>query len=235
MKTFLPVVLSAALLVLAQVSASKAADTNSMPCDLGPLADIPAVWALTPEKLEQLYPSPQGATRNPYFTWLTADHSRALFMRHRFTNVVIDLTILDKTIPVEEATVDFVGGKLNGISFSIYNRGDSGTVDLSELHRRSAKCNEALRRMLGVVPAPRHADPAQGLLAEGWTWISAQGMACLETNPELEKGKPEYMRMRLAPRDAKGAIAASMRERRGGTTLTELASSVKRNPAGDVW
>ena len=110
-----------------------------MPCDLGPLADIPTVWALTPEKLEQLFPAPQGATRNPYFTWLTADHSRAMFMRHRFTNVTIDLTILDKSVPVEEAVVDFVGGKLNGINFSIYNRGDSGTVDLAELRRRSAK------------------------------------------------------------------------------------------------
>lgn len=237
MKTFLPVVLGAALLLLAPVSTSQAAAavTDTLACDLAPLTDIPAVWALTPEKLEQLYPAPQGASRNPFFTWLTADHSRALFMRHRFTNLTIDLTILDKSVPVEEATVDFVGGKLNGISFSIYNRGDSGTVELSELHRRSAKCNEALRRMLGVVPAPRHADPAQGLLAEGWTWISQQGMACLETNPELEKGKAEYMRMRLAPRDARGAIAASMRERRGGSTLTELAGAVKRNPAGDVW
>jgi len=234
MKTFLPAVLGAALMVLAHVPASKAAE-NTMPCDLGPLTNIPTVWALTPDKLEQLYPSPQGAARNPFFTWLTADHSRAVFMRHRFTNVTIDLTILDKTIPVEEATVDFVGGKLNGISFSIYNRGDSGTVDLAELQRRSAKCNEALRKSLGVVPSPRHADPAQGLLTEGWTWISAQGMACLEYNPELEHGKPEYLRMRLAPRDARGAIAASMRERRGGSTLSELAGSVKRNPQGDMW
>jgi hypothetical protein len=233
MKTFLSPVLGAALVFLAHVSAVNAADT--MPCDLGPLLDIPAVWALTPDKLEQLFPNPPGAKRNPFYAWLTSDRSRALFMRHRFTNLTVDLTILDKTIPIEEAVVDFQGGKLNGITFSIYNRGDSGSVELQELQRRSTKCNEALRKSLGVVPAPRRADPAQGLLAQGWTWISPQGMACLEYNPELERGKAEYLRMRIAPRDAKGAIAASMRERRGGTTLSELVASVKRNPQGDVW
>jgi len=231
-------VLDAALMFFACVSSTCAADskaTDSMPCDLGPLTDIPAVWALTPDKLDALYPRPQGANINPFYTWLTSDHSRALFMRHRFSNMTIDTTIFSKTVPVEEAVVDFVDGKLNGITFSIYNRGDSGTVDLGELNRRLAACNGALRTSLGVVPAPRHADPAQGLLAEGWTWISAQGMACIEYNPEMVKSRPEYLRMRLAPRDAKGAIAASMREHRGGSTLTELAASVKRNPQGDVW
>src|SRR4051794_35820108 len=108
MKILLRAVLGASLLVVASVSATKAAD-NTLPCDLGPLANIPAVWALTPDKLDQLFPIPAGAKTNPYYQWLTADHSRALFMRHRFTNVTIDLTILDKTIPIEEATVDFVG------------------------------------------------------------------------------------------------------------------------------
>ena len=233
MKTFLPAVLGMALMVFAHAPAAEAAD--AMACDLGPLMDIPGVWALTPDKLEQLYPKPERATRNPYFAWLTSDRSRALFMRHRFTNLTIDLTILDKTIPVEEAVVDFQGGKLNGITFSIYNRGDSGSVELQELQRRSTKCNEALRKSLGVVPAPRRADPAQGLLSQGWTWISALGMASLEYNPEMDRGKAEYLRLRIAPRDAKGAIAGSMRERRGGSTLSELAASVKRNHQGDVW
>ncbi len=233
MKTLLRALVGTALMAFAYVAATNAADL--MPCDLGSLVDIPAVWALTPDKLEQLFPKPQGATTNPYYAWLTSDHSRALFMRHRYTNITIDLTIFDKTIPVEEAIVDFQAGKLNGITFSIYNRGDSGTVDLGELKRRSAKCNETLRKSLGVVPAPRRADPAQGLLAEGWTWISTLGMASLEYNPEFERGHPEYLRMRIAPRDAKGAIAASMREHRGGSTLSELTAAVKRNSQGDVW
>src|ERR1700722_9285690 len=59
MKTLFPAVLGLALMVFAPVSPVRAIDT--MPCDLGPLAEIPAVWALTPDKLEQLYPPPQGA------------------------------------------------------------------------------------------------------------------------------------------------------------------------------
>ena len=233
MKFLLSAVFGASLVVFAFVSPVHAADTVA--CDLAPLMDIPTVWSLTPDKLEQLFPLPQGAKTNPYYQWMTADHSRALFMRHRFSNLTVDLTILDKSVPVEECTVDFLGGKVNGITFSIYNRGDSGQADLPELQRRSAKCNEALRKSLGVAPSPRRPDPAQGLLAQGWTWFSPQGMACLEYNPELEHGKAEYMRMRLAPRDAKGAIAGSMREHRGGSTLSELAAAVKHNTQGDVW
>src|SRR5262245_9133104 len=78
MKTLLGAVLGLSL--LAYVSSARAADT--MPCDLGPLLDIPAVWTLTPDKLEQLFPKPEGAKANPYYQWLTSDRSRALFMRH---------------------------------------------------------------------------------------------------------------------------------------------------------
>jgi hypothetical protein len=234
MKKVLPVI---CVLLMALVRAAFAQNTppRELPCDLSPLLDIPGVWALTPDKLEQLYPKPPNASANPYFAWLTADHSRAQFMRDRFTNLRVNLSILDKTVPVEEAIVDFANGKLNGITFSVFNRGDSGTLPVEEVQRRAAKCNEALRIKLGVVPTPRRADPMQGLLSQGWTWISPLGMACLEYNPELERGKPEYLRLRLAPRDAHGAIAAAMREQRGGTTLSDLAAAVKHDSAGDVW
>src|SRR5262249_26276910 len=74
MKKVLPVALCLFLMVLARTPLA-VAENSTMPCDLGPLLDIPAVWSLTPEKLEQLYPKPQRASANPYFTWLTADHS----------------------------------------------------------------------------------------------------------------------------------------------------------------
>jgi len=234
MKIISPVAICVFLMVFARASVA-ADDPPVMPCDLGPLLEIPGIWALTPDKLEQLYPKPAGASANPYFTWLTADHSRAQFMRNHFVNLRVDLTIFEKTVPVEEAIVDFVNGKLNGMTFSVYNRGDSGTVALEELQRRSAKCNEALRIKLGVVPTRRNPDPAQGLLSQGWTWISPLGMASLEYNPELERGHAEYLRLRIAPRDARGAIASAMREQRGGTTLSELTAAVKHNPEGDVW
>ena len=118
MKSIFPLVICVFLMVL--VRTSFAADApRELPCDLGPLLDIPGIWALTPEKLEQLYPKPQGASANPNVTWLTADHSRAQFMRDHFVNLHIDLTILQKTVPVEEAIVDFTNGKLNGMTFSI--------------------------------------------------------------------------------------------------------------------
>jgi hypothetical protein len=235
MNKIFPFVVCVFLMALVHAAIAQEAPPRELPCDLGPLLDIPGIWALTPDKLEQLYPKPPNASANPYFTWLTADHSRAQFMRDHFVNLRVNLTILDKSVPVEEAIVDFANGKLNGITFSVFNRGDSGTVALEEARRRAAKCNEALRTKLGVVPTPRRPDPMQGLLSQGWTWISPLGMASLEYNPELERGKPEYLRIRIAPRDARGAIASAMREQRGGMRLSELAAAVKNNPEGDVW
>ena len=74
---------------------------------------------------------------------------------------------------------------------------------------------------------PRRADPANGLLSSGWTWFCPNGLATLEKNPEADSGQPEYLKMRLAPRDASGPIAASIREHSSSTSLTALKKNVR--------
>ena len=59
-------------------------------------------------------------------------------------------------------------------------------------------------------PFPKKADPTQGLLTEGFTWISERGMAILEHDPDAMKGNAGFLRMRVMRRDAKGPLAAAM-------------------------
>ncbi len=204
-------------------------------CPLDPLIDIPKLWGMTPDQLEALFPQPENTRENPFFAWLTEDRSRAVFRRRPFRDVMINLSLLEKKLPVEEAVVDFHEGKLNGVTFSVFNRGDSGKISASEFKRRGALCDGFLRQRLSVTPTPRRANPEQGQLAAGWTYFSAKGLAVLEYNPESDKGQLEYLRMRLAPRDASGAIAAAIRQQRGGTGRSELTGRVEKDAEGDVF
>ena len=205
---------------------SGAENEAELTCDLDPLLDIPAVYGLTPEALEAQYPAPANMKKTPFFKWLTQSKDRAIFQRRPYTNLSVNLSLLKGSVPVEEVVVDFANGKLNGITFSIYNRGDAGPIASEEFQQRLKACDEALRQRLGAVPLPRRADPASGLLASGWTWFCTSGLATLEKNPEADSGQPEYLKMRLAPRDAAGPIAASIREHVASASLTALKKNV---------
>ncbi len=229
----LAILLAATALAADQAAAE--AQILKLDCPLDALIDLPALWSLTPDQLEASFAKPAELRENPFFTWLTQDRSRAIFRRRPFANVQINLSLLDGTLPIEEAVVDFQNGKLNGVTFSVFNRGDSGRIADAEFQRRSALCDRLLRDRLEVTPTPRRAEPEQGQLAEGWTYFSLKGLAVLEFNPESATGQLEYLRMRLAPREAKGAIAAAIRQRRGGVGRSELVSRVKKERDGDVF
>jgi len=205
--------------------------------NLDPLVTIPKAWEITPDTLDSLFPPYEGTQdKIRPFTWLTKHRDRAQFMRRPFSNVLIDFTIFGGEVEVEEVTVDFVEGKLNGITFSVYNRGDGDGIDAGEFDRRFKLCGQQIGEALEVRPFPRKANPTQGMLTEGWTWISALGMAVLEHNPEATNGNVEFLRMRMMPRDATGAMAAAMQSRSGAAVkLSDLPDNVKQdNASGDV-
>jgi hypothetical protein len=203
---------------------------------LDDLVNIPAVWSLKPADLDVAHKLPDGVKmeKSPYFNWLTKSHDRAVFMRRPFTNLTVDFSLFDGTLPLEEAVVDFLDGRLNGITFSLYNRGDSGEIDRAEFDRRVKVCGQKLGTLLGVKPIAKKANPTQGLLMEGWVWISKNGMATLEYNPEALLGQPEFLRLKIAPRDAKGVFAAAFQGRMAAVKVSDLPKNVVRE-GGDVF
>jgi hypothetical protein len=82
--------------------------------------------------------------------------------------------------------------------------------------------------MLGVRPTTKKADLTQGLLAEGWVWVSQKGMATLEYNPEALQGRPEFLRLKIAPRDTKGVFAAAFQGRAAAVKVSDLPKNVVR-------
>ena len=215
---------------------------GELPCPLDSLADIPATWSLTPDRLDALYAIPAGIENrekkgSPYFDWLTTTRERAHFIRHPYGGLALDMSFFGGELPVEEVIVDFLeNGKLNGISVSVWNRADAEKISASEFERRMKLCGQHLSAQLGVRPVTRKANPTQGLLTEGWIWISGKGMAILDHNPEAMTGSPEFLRLRIAPRDATGTFAAAMRDRAAAVKLSDLPRNVvnDRN-SGDTY
>ena len=210
---------------------------GQLACPLDLLTRIPDVWSLTPDLLDAAFAVPNGVKvkKNPYFQWMTLARTRAVFNKQPYTNLRVGLNLFAGELSADEVVVDFLNGKLNGIAFSLYNRGDSEALNAEEFQRRFKLCGKKISDVLLVRPTPRKADPTQGLLAEGWIWVSQRGMATLEHNPEANQGNVEFLRLKIAPRDAKGAFAAAFQGRSMAAKLSELPKNVTKADNGDVY
>ena len=204
--------------------------------NLDPLIHLPDSYHLTPDELEALFDQGNWST-NPYFEWLTSDRSRAIFKRKNEPNLKVNLSLLRGSVPIEEAIIDFKDGKFLGVTISIFNRGDGGSISDEDFMNRTKLVGQHLGKELAVRPTRREAKPTQGMLTEGYIWISARGKAVLENNPrERSNGKVEFLRMRLAKRDAGGAYEAATQTRSAASVrLSDLPRNVARRSDGSVF
>lgn len=205
---------------------------ETLKSDLDPFITLPGAYLITPDDLEKQFD--QGDwTRNPYFKWLTEDRSRAIFQRKDLDNLKVELTLIQGTVPIEEMIVDFKDGTLMGVTISVFNRGDGGSIALNDFETRKRSLGRHLGQQLQISPTRREAKPTQGLLTNGFMWISARGKAILEHNHEAP-GNTEFLRMRLARRDAGGAYEAAMQSRAGASVkLSQLPDRVARDEVED--
>jgi len=226
--------LAIASVVFASPPADASARTERLVADLDPLVTLPDARLLTPDELEERFPQ-EGWNRNPYFKWLTENRTRAIFQRKDQEAIQVDLTLLGGTVPVEEAVIDFEDGRFLGVTISIYNRGDGGSITEEDFQARLREVGRHLGEALAIRPTRRDARPSHGLLTQGWMWISAEGKAVLEHND----GAPEnieFLRMRLARRDAGGIYEAATQERSAAAVrLSDLPRNLARSDEGDVF
>ncbi len=217
----------------------KEAETDALHCALDEFVTLPGAFKLTSDLVDLHFNVPGVRARrgNPYFQWLTGSRSRAHLRRLEGDLVKkVSLTILDGEIPVDEALVDFREGKLHGVTISIYNRGDSEKIGRAEFERRFQRCSKLLTDILGVRPKRRDADRNSGLQIESWLWSSTKGKGAIEYNPGArEHVSPEFLRLRLAPRESKGGMAAAMSERHSARPLSKLTESVRTSKRGDTF
>ena len=220
------------LLALLQTSSLFAQKKLSFPLD--PLTEFPKNWEMTPKEFESQF----GKTKVKLYEWLTADKSRVKFSRSRFRGLEIDLTLFDGTLRIEEAIIDFHKGKLNLMTFSIYNRGDSGKTTSEAFNKLHMTSGKAMSEVLKVKPSSIKADKLQGFLTAGFLWNSPLAVALLEYNEgALKSPKPEFLRLRIARKGARGGLAASMTNSRGGASvsLNTLTRFITKDSKGNVF
>jgi hypothetical protein len=160
------------------VVASSPRAEAEMAASLDVLLDAPKCWELTPEGFEKHFDE----IRPELFRWITSDRTRAKLSRALYSNAKIELTAFEGAIPVEEAVVDFSGGRLNMVTLSIFNRGDAGEIGEADFKSRHMAAGKAMGAKLHVKPTACPANRQQGLVTEGYSWSSPSGVAMLETN-----------------------------------------------------
>lgn len=140
---------------------------HQLKLDLSALLDVTQVWTLTTDVLDAKYKA-TGFSENPFIRWANG-RSVATFSKQPFSNVAVELTMLEGTLVLEEAAVVFGSdGKANRVELRC------GTPQGLEAHFTQA---------LGTEPKP---GPRAAL---GWKkdatgksliWSSAQGRAVLQ-------------------------------------------------------
>ena len=205
-----------------------------MAASLDILLDVPKCWELTPEGFEKHF----DAIRPELFRWITSDRTRVKLSRSLYSNAKIELTAFGGVVPVEEAVVDFSGGRLNMVTLSIFNRGDAGEIGEADFKSRHIAAGKAVGAKLNAKPTACPANRQQGLVTEGYSWSSPSGVAMLEMNEgALGVSAREFLRLRIARPDAEGALAASMKNGGGAAAarLSDLPGNVARDDKGNVF
>jgi hypothetical protein len=204
-------------------------------CPLDTLLEIPASWQMTPDAFAEKFTK----DKNALFVWLTKDHTRAKIGRRLYGNAEIDISLFGGEVRVEEAIIDFAEGRLNLVSFSIYNRGDNKDITEEDFSARFMASGKAMAKILSSKPRRKDADPSSGLMTAGYSWYSKDnGIALLEHNEKaMEGGDREFLRLRVARPDARGSLAASMTHSRGGSAvrLRDLPDNLVKSDNGDVY
>ncbi len=197
------------------------------------LVDFPNCWQISPEQFEKAFTK----SGMPLFRWLTTGQTRAILSRNLYSNVTIQLTLFGGALPVEEMIVDFADEKINFLSISLYNRGDSGEISTKEYQERFAVAKKQLTETMQITPRPRNADKQNGLLTEGFSWRSKiMGTGLLEHNEgALAKEAPEFLRLRIARPDAVGRLAKGLVDSWGNSTarLNDLPDNIVEDSTGN--
>ena len=221
--------------VIAALALAGFSQGKTISCPLDALAEIPTNWKMTQDEFEKKFTKENA----PYYKWLTKDRTRAKIARRFYSNVELDLSLFDGEVQVEEAIVDFAGGTLNLISFSIYNRGDGRNITEEDFTASFTASGKAMSKSLAVKPNRKDANLTSGLLTAGFSWFSPEnGIALLEHNDKaLSGGDREFLRLRIARPNAEGSLAASMTHSRGGAAVKmgDLQDNVVKDDNGDVY
>lgn len=199
------------------------AKSYELEANLDPLFKLPEAYKVKPQDLETLFDK-GGFKQNPYFQWLNTDKTRAIFKRKPASNIEVNFTLFEGAVAVDELIIDFKKGKYRGVTFSVFNRGDSSEISQKEFQHRTETIKSYLTEILATNPRAKVGNLKKGKLTSGYAWRSKRGLAVLEYNPEAPE-KTEFIRLRLGHPKARGVYLSGLKEK--------VISQVKRSELQD--
>lgn len=222
--------------ILTACLASLSASALEITADLDPLLQGGSLWKTTPEQFETLYtPRSERPEKPPQFEWLTTARDRARFSRQMFVDATTTLSLFGGQVKAEEVIVEFVQGRAARATLSIYNRGDSGPMQVPEFEALVRRVGQNLGQTLKVAPRRQLSMGAGAVKIVAWMWTSPQGVVLMEHN-ELPgsggEGAPEFLRLKLAAPDQADWTMGRLSL---GVQRMTLQKNVSREPGGDVF
>jgi Peptidase_C39 like family len=207
--------------------------------DLDFVLDFDKLWQMGVEDLEKRFVA-KGFDKNPYFEWLNSDKSRARFSMKPASNVTVALKLFQGKVPADEAIINFTAGKVSSVQVSLYNRGDSGDISLTDFETRWKTAGAGFGSRLKI--QPRALTPTAGAAVKilGFRWDAPNCIAMLEYN-QYGKGtkstQPEFLRVRMAsPKSADWSMGVkSIGQSTTTVSRASLIKNVTKSENGDVY
>lgn len=116
------------------------------------------------------------------------------------------------------------GGKIEGVTISIFNRGDDRAISIADINQRFATIGRVLSEKTKSEPRDRSQSKAVNLKSLMWT--SGKSAYLLEMSSS--RSTAEFLRLRVAPVGKASKETKTVNRRR-------LSQNVVRETNGDVW
>ena len=146
---------------------------------------------MTVEDVEAMVDSGRFKKNHPYFTWMDDEKERAIIKKNKFGNVKVGLSLFGGKLPIEEAVIDFENGKFEGVTFSIFNRGDGGSISKKEFQKRFDMLSDFFTENLKRQPSRRQGNMKKGVMTSGSLWRTQLGNAVLVHNNDIDKNSKD--------------------------------------------
>ena len=229
---FRSLVTCVALLVPASLPAQKGAATTTPSVMLDGLISGEDPWAMTAEQFGQKF-------KGSRFQWLSDKHDQARFFGQ--------YALWNGEIAVTESVVEFQGGKLFRVNFSLYSRGDARTEisTKAEFDKRLEAIRQTLTSHTAVQPIDLGKQAASAVKAIGFAWTKAPSVYLLEYSVVKEakntgvEFRPEFIRLRAYELPKKvgfgtpNPITAATATKR--VSKKSLVENIARESTGDVF
>jgi hypothetical protein len=208
----------------------------------------PELWEWTPEKVETEFKkkgfrwlsetNKERGLLRPKWMWMKKESGTSGSKNYSLSSAKQQLQIFSGKFAAEEAGFDFKNGRLNMVTISLWNKGDSEDINKSAFLKEVEDLRAAITAgYKGSRAQDLGKDATSASKALRTRWETSDTVIQLETSSEVDRNKQfqgEFIRLRIA-HNVKVALGASGAGNTSKVSQTDVVSRVKKEPNGDIW